>query len=122
AEWTVVFNTGNGTYQLVSGGANRVYEGGGDDVVQKTVTLADYRSGIGYGHGNATSPVPSSGSFPGDNVSFTNNRVTINPRGMINITTGGYVYIANNKSRTFTVGALSTGVVMLKKWDGSAWN
>ena len=119
AEWTVVFNTGNGTYQLVSGGANRVYEGGGDDVVQKTVTLADYLSGIGYGHGNASSPV---GASFGDEVTFSSNLVTFNPRGMIESTTGGYVYIANERNQTYAVGALSTGVVMLKKWNGSAWN
>jgi len=117
-EWAVVFNKTNGTYQLVSGGADGVYGGTGDNT-EKTVTLADNGYGIAYGWGDATTTA-SGGSFT-DEVTFTSYRVVFNKRGMINSTAGGYVYIDNERNETYTVGVLGSGVIMLRRWQNSAW-
>ncbi|MBW1704378.1 MAG: prepilin-type N-terminal cleavage/methylation domain-containing protein [Deltaproteobacteria bacterium] len=118
-EWAVVFIPGNGTYQLVSGGANGVYGTGSDDNVEKTVTLADNGYGITYGHGNATSAA--GGTF-GNEITFTtpDDVVVFKKRGVIK-GFGGYVYIHNQRNETYTVGVLSGGVIMLKRWHNSAW-
>jgi prepilin-type N-terminal cleavage/methylation domain-containing protein len=117
-EWAVVFNPGSSTYQLVSGGPDGDYTTGGDNVVAKTVTLADNGYGIAYGHGNATSPV---GSTFGDEIAIPNDRVVFNKRGMINSTTGGYLYIDNERNETYAVGVLGSGVILLRRWHNSAW-
>jgi prepilin-type N-terminal cleavage/methylation domain-containing protein len=117
-EWAVVFIPANGTYQLVSGGADGVY-GGTGDVVEKTVTLADNGYGIAYGHGNAGSPI--GGTF-GNEITFTNpdDVVVFKKRGVID-GFGGYVYIKNERNETYAVGALGSGVILLRRWHNSAW-
>ncbi len=50
APWRIVFN--NNGYKMVSSGKDRTF-GTADDVVVKTVTLADYGSGVQYGAGHA---------------------------------------------------------------------
>jgi hypothetical protein len=40
---------------------------------------------------------------------------------MINSITGGYVYLQNNRSNTYAVGALGTGVILMRRWTGTAW-
>lgn len=120
SEWAVVFNKGNGTYQLVSGGADGVY-GGTGDVAEKTVKLADNGYGIAYGWGDATTNATSSGGSFSDEVTFSSYSVVFNKRGMINSITGGYVYIDNERDETYTVGVLGSGVIMLRRWHNSAW-
>jgi prepilin-type N-terminal cleavage/methylation domain-containing protein len=117
-EWAVVFIPANGTYQLVSGGADGVY-GGTGDVVEKIVTLADNGYGIAYGHGNAGSPI--GGTF-GNEITFTNpdDVVVFKKRGVID-GFGGYVYIKNERNETYAVGALGSGVILLRRWHNSAW-
>jgi len=117
-EWAVVFNAGGGSYQVISGGADRDYSTAGDNTTEKTVTLADYQSGVGYGHGSATAPM---GAVFGDEITFNANTVVFNSRGMINSITGGYVYLQNNRSNTYAVGALGTGVILMRRWTGAAW-
>ncbi len=119
-EWAVVFNKGNGTYQLVNGGTDGVY-GGAGDVVEKTVTLADNGYGIAYGWGNATTNATVGGGSFTDEVTFTSYRVVFNKRGMINDTAGGYVYIDNERNETYAVSAHGTGVIKLKRWHNGSW-
>ncbi len=128
-ECALVFNAGGGTYQVISGGADGDYSTAGDNVVEKTITLSQYGSGTGYGHGNATTNAKQGGGpLPGDEISFSevtganDNTVVFNSRGMINSAAGGYVYLQNSKNDTYAVGALGSGVIRMKKWDGSAWN
>jgi len=118
-EWAVTFNKGNGTYQLVSGGPDGVYDG--TEAPVKTVTLADNGYGIAYGWGNATTNATAGGGSLTDEVTFSSYRVVFNKRGMINSTAGGYVYIDNERNETYAVGALSTGVIRLKRWHNAAW-
>jgi len=120
-ECAVAFDLGNNRYQVVSGGTDRDYSTTGDNVVIKTVTLSDYKSGVGYGHGEATKKATTSGGTIGDDISFTGDTVVFNSRGMINDNAGGYVYIENERSASFAVGVWSTGLVVLRKWQNGAW-
>ena len=125
AQWAIVFDVGvtPGTYYICSeDGDNDTWDGpaamGGDDVLEKTVDLAGYEKGITYGHGNATDQIPG-GVFPGDDVGYAGNIAVFNPKATSN---GGYIYLENTKqTNTYGVGSLSTGVVVLRKWTGFAW-
>jgi prepilin-type N-terminal cleavage/methylation domain-containing protein len=119
-EWAVEFNALGNSYQVVSGGPDRLYSTADDNVVLKTVSLGTYGSSLCYGPGSATrkvgrnEPIADSVSFPGD-------RVVFNSRGMTTGTLGGYAYITNDRNACFAVGTWSSGIVVLKKWNGSAW-
>jgi prepilin-type N-terminal cleavage/methylation domain-containing protein len=123
----VAFNVAAHTYQVstVSPGVNGTY-GDGDDVTVdiKTVNFSEYGSGVGYGHGSATSGVE--GGFDNE-VTLEEDGIVFDPRGMVfkpsgpAATTNGYVYLQNNKNNAFAVGVLSSGVIVLRRWTGSAW-
>jgi len=34
---------------------------------------------------------------------------------------GGYVYLQNSKNNTYKVGVWSAGVIVMRRWTGSAW-
>jgi hypothetical protein len=34
----------------------------------------------------------------------------------------GYVYLANSDGTAYAAGTRSSGVVLLRKWNGSGWN
>jgi type II secretory pathway pseudopilin PulG len=120
AEWAISFNTGSGQYQVLS-------DYGGSNTVEKTITLADYGSGVGYGHGDATKQANTAGTAfplaPDDDVSYTapDNIAIFNTRGMVDNL--GYVYLANENGDAYAVGTPSVaGVVVLKKWKNTDWD
>ena len=122
--WAVVFDPGvkPGRYYICSDpGANGNWEGtAGDDTVEKTIDLANYQSGVDYGHGNATNPVGS--TFGANNISYTSpDEVAIfSSKGTVNNL--GYVYLSNTRGACWAVGTPSSaGVIVLKKWTGSVW-
>ena len=116
ADWAIVFNRATGQYQVCSGKGTDNTWGGGDDVVVKIVVLNDYRSGVSYGNGNAASPI---GATFDDDISFKNNVAVLNSRGTGN---AGYVYMENSSATTsYGVGKLTSGVIILKRWDGADW-
>lgn len=95
----VSFNTGGGgSYQL-----------SGPEGTVKTVKLSEYGSGICYGRPGG-----------GDAVAYNGDSVTFKPRGTTS-NIGGWVYIKNDKDRYYRIGTLLTGVVRLRKWNGSDW-
>jgi len=115
----IVFATGAGSYSIWSPGANGNWDGyAGDDVQVKTVDLSSYQSGVGYGSGNATKDATTAGgALPDDDVSYTNDFAVFNSRGT---STGGYVYLENNKNTTtYAIGTRTTGVILLRKWNSS---
>lgn len=126
--WRVFFDPGvtPGRYFICSGnGDDGIWNGpaemgaGGDDVVAKTVNFTDYRKGINYGYGNATKKATKAGDpAPFDIISYNGDVATFNSRG---IGTAGYVYIANNNNRAYAVGTQTSGVVLLKRWNGTDW-
>jgi prepilin-type N-terminal cleavage/methylation domain-containing protein len=126
--WAVVFDpaVSPGRYYVCSDdGANGTWDGpaamGGDDVVEKSVVLSDYK-GTDYGYGNATKNVPGSAA-PFDVISYTtpDDVAIFSSRGTINNL--GYVYLSNTKGSSYAVGTPSlAGVVVLRRWAGSDWD
>jgi type IV fimbrial biogenesis protein FimT len=114
AEWAVKFTPGTNSYQIISGGADRIYSTTGDNVPQKKVTLPDYGSGVCFGFGDSTKNV--SGGAHTTTVTFASNEVVFNSRGTIAGTTGGYAYIQNNRNTAFVVGTWPSGAVVLRRW------
>jgi prepilin-type N-terminal cleavage/methylation domain-containing protein len=102
-----------------------IFNPGGDQYTKSdgaVVRLSDYGPSISYGKGDASQGVggESFGNFvtystPDDEVSF-------NSRGMGNNAAAGYVYFTNVKGTVYAVGSLPSGVVQLKKWNGSDWD
>jgi prepilin-type N-terminal cleavage/methylation domain-containing protein len=125
AQWAIVFDNGGnlGRYCICSDdGANDTWDGPtGDDVVERTIEFAIYKSGITYGCGNATDDILGSGSQPGDLITYAipSHIAVFNPKGTSN---GGYVYLHNQENTTaYGVGTLPTGVIRLFKWNGNGW-
>jgi type IV fimbrial biogenesis protein FimT len=121
SDWAVVFDPGNGRYLICSDrGADGTWSTTGDNSVEKEVAFADYGGGAGYGHGGATDNATSGGgAFPGDEVSYGSNVAVFNSRGT---GSAGYVYLANSDGTAYAAGTRSSGVVLLRKWNGSGWN
>jgi len=120
ASWAIVFDTTNGKYFVCSDdGTDNDWSTTGDNDIEKTVVLSDYGSGVGFGHGNASSPV---GSSFGDEVTYTvpeTNVGVFNSRGT---GSSGYVYLDNQKNdTTYSAGTRGTGVIRVVKWTGSSW-
>ena len=119
-ECAVKFDAGGNSYQVVSGGPDGIYSTPGDNVVLKTVSLPAYGSGLSFGPGSATRKVGQNEPI-GDCVSFPGDRVVFNSRGMTTGTLGGYAYLKNDRNACYAVGTWSSGIVVLRKWNGSAW-
>lgn len=114
-DWAVVFNTGSNSYSIRSDYL------GSDDTVEKTVTLSDYKSGVGFGSGNASKNVPGATS-PFDIVSYTgpDDIAVFNPRSTVGNL--GYVYLSNDAGSTRAAGTPTfAGSIVLRKWMGSSW-
>jgi Tfp pilus assembly protein FimT len=76
------------------------------DLLNKTMRLSDYRSGITFWGPN--------------NQTFAVSTITFNSRGSSN---SGYAYLANSgKTAYYRVGPLTSGAIKLQKWDGgTSW-
>jgi len=125
----VLFDRANNLYRVVSSGPNRAFEStasavGGDDVVLRTVNFSEYGSGLAYGHGSATAAI---GADFGDEVTFDDDGILLDPRGMVfkpdnmPVTADGYVYLQNNRNNSYAVGVWISGLVVMRRWTGSAW-
>ena len=108
-KWSVVFLTSCYVFK----------KGGVPQTEPPLVPLSNYKGGVGYGAGNATDSIPPSGSAPTDFVTFPSDEIVFSPRGMAD--SEGYVYLQNNKNTTYAVGALTTGLILMRKWTGAAW-
>ena len=92
--------------------------------------LATYGSGVRFGPGKATkeattaatpiSPIGGPVDGDGDDITFTGNRVDFTPAGFAN--QNGYCYLQNQNNDSFAIGAITSGVIYLKKWGSSDWN
>ncbi len=122
----VFFNVAGNSYQVISSGPNLTF-GDIDDSTPRTVNLSEYGSGVGYGHGSATQTATTTPdtswdnnvTFPGDGVVFDSRGMILSPSGAGS--TGGYVYLQNNKNSTHAIGVWSSGVIVMARWTGSAW-
>jgi hypothetical protein len=123
--YAVLFDPGNGTYQLIDSGPDGIYEypdAAADDIPGETITISQYGPGIAYGHAPATKNFDDGDTtFPGDEVSYAgpDNVVLYDGRGLCN---SGSVYLQNNNNRTYAIGTLASGVVRIRMWRGSDWD
>ncbi len=112
----IFFDVANQRYTVQSAGADRIW-GNGDDT-NRNIALANR---IRYGHGGATSTVTGGAVFPAGDVSYSGtppNTLIITSRGLAN---AGYVYLQNTKNQTIAIGTQTTGMAMLRKWQGTNW-
>lgn len=115
--WAVVFDTAGRRYSICSDpGADGSWSTLGDNTLEKQATLDEYGDRIAFAHGSATVPVE--GAFE-DHVTFPGNVAVFSPRGTAS---GGVVYLADTGSgESFGSQVRSTGMVALRKWNGSGW-
>lgn len=121
----MVFDVNNGRYYICSSpGVDNDWlgtdddTGGGDNIINQTIDLTNYKSGINFGHGYATKGVPGD-ALPADDVSYIDNIVIFNPQGT---GSAGYVYLDHQEnSTTYAVGSQSSGVIVLRKGMGATW-
>lgn len=110
-QWQIVFpggGAGAGTYQIVSGGPDRVI-GGGDDVIAQTVILASYGSGIAYGSGNAANNWNNIAIAQRPSVTFATN-------GSCDI---GDIYLTNQDNTiSFALTTTRSGSIKMRKYNG----
>jgi prepilin-type N-terminal cleavage/methylation domain-containing protein len=119
--WAVVFDANANSYSVCSDDGGDGSWNDGNEAIEKTLSLFDYKSGVGYGHGSATDdiPNPGTGTAPADDITYGGDVAVFNPRGTCK---GGYVYLENaKKTTTYGVGSRTSGVILLRKWTGSAW-
>jgi len=120
SNWAIVFDPGMspGRYYICSDpGGNGTWEGpGSDDTIEKTIDLTSYESGVDYGHGNAGSPI---GATFDNEITYGSDVLVFRARATAD---DGYVYLHNAENTTaYGVGTRISGVVLLKKWGGTAW-
>jgi prepilin-type N-terminal cleavage/methylation domain-containing protein len=96
--YLIDFNATNGTYRIIRP----------DGSVELTVTLSEYGSGVRYG-GPA-----------GQKIEYSDSDIGFTGRGMTD-EDEKWVYLTNDKKTYYRVGTLRSGVIRLKKWDGSDW-
>jgi prepilin-type N-terminal cleavage/methylation domain-containing protein len=122
-KWAIVFDTGApNRYHLCSDSGDGDWETLANNTIVRTVDLLTYKHGIGFGAGSAIKNATSApASFPAefDFVSFTRNLVIFSPRGFP--ASSGYCYLSNDQNESYAIGAMTSGVIRVKKWDRNAW-
>ena len=102
------------TFNDASGTSNDSYTLNGPNNT-RTVNLADYKSGVCYGHPSGSPVITYSDNTPPNSVIF-------NRRGMVSqIDSQEWVYLKNNKDIYYRVGTSTTGVIKIQRWNGSAF-
>jgi prepilin-type N-terminal cleavage/methylation domain-containing protein len=124
----ILFDVPNNIYRVarISPGPDNIY-GNSDDpapVTLKTVLFSEYGSGVAYGHGSAGTAIVSgfdnNVTFPGDGIMFDSRGMVLSPTGAAS-TDEYYVYLQNNRNNTYAAGVWSAGVIVMRRWTGSAW-
>jgi len=110
SNYTIRFDAAAGTYQMENGSG----------VVQRTITLSDYGSGVRFGSAAASAVSGDPVALGPDYISYTDNKNVFNSRGTGN-DENGYVYLTNSKGTSYAVGSRASGAVVLLKWDGGNW-
>jgi Tfp pilus assembly protein FimT len=118
--WAIVFDTINNCYYVCSDpGQDNTWSTINDNIIDQTVILSRYKSGISYGSGTATKNVSGDGVIPSDYVSFNSQVLVFNPNGVTS--SSGYCYISNDQNDVCAVGALTSGAIRIRKWNGTSW-
>ncbi len=120
-DWAVVFQPGGAARYLVCSddGADDDWATVADNTVVREIKMGNYSSGINFGHGTATGKVQAPGTAIGaDNVDYSSDVVVFSNNATASL---GFVYLSNNKNDAYAVGTYSSGIILLKRWDGAAW-
>lgn len=128
-ECGVYFDASTNRYQVIAGGPDGVCDGPAagippqplnDDVLLNYIELSTYGSGVQYGSGMAEKTVPGAGIPPVATVSYVNDRIRFDAKGMAREM--GYTYLTNVNGSAFAVGTPSiAGSIVQKKWQGNFW-
>ena len=122
-KWAIVFETSNpNRYHICSDSGDGNWSTLSDNTIVQTIDMTSYKHGTGFGAGTATkSATNPPGAFPGgfDFVSFGNNVLIFHPSGLP--ASSGYCYLSNDRKEAYAVGAMTSGVIMVKNWNRSAW-
>jgi prepilin-type N-terminal cleavage/methylation domain-containing protein len=125
--WAVIFDSSvtPGRYFICSDDRGDGWDGppemGGNDKVEVTVRLADYKGDVDFGHGEATKKATTSGGPIDKDISYSGSAVKFDYDGTLS-GLGGYVYLSNRKGEAFAVGTpVTAGVVVIKRWSGGEW-
>lgn len=114
ADWRIVFNVGAGTYQVISGGP----DGGfgppaaldGDNIPIRTITLANYGSGVTFGAGNAAQDWGGGAIIQRPSLTYTN-------RGLCD---AGAIYLTNqDNTRSYSITTTIAGGSKLRVYNGA---
>ena len=109
------FDAANDRYQLIGGGVDGVCDGApvghppvpqNDDVLLNNIKLSDYGSGVQFGCGNAKKTIPGAAIPPSVTVSYVNDWVRFDSKGMAREM--GYAYLTNINGKAFAVGTYPT--------------
>jgi Tfp pilus assembly protein FimT len=118
--WAIVFDTSRNCYYICSDPCyDNKWSSINDNIIEQTIMLSGYKSGIAYGNGSASRNVSGDGAIPSDSVSFNANVLVFNSNGAAS--GSGYCYISNDHNEVYAVGALASGAIRLRKWDGAVW-
>jgi Tfp pilus assembly protein FimT len=118
--WAIVFDTANNCYHICSDpGHDNKWSSINDNIIEQTTILSQYKSGITYGSGAAIRNVSGDGTIPSDSVSFNSNVLVFNSNGVAS--SSGYCYISNDHNEVCAIGALTSGTIRIRKWNGTAW-
>jgi Tfp pilus assembly protein FimT len=118
--WAIVFDIDSNCYYICSDpGHDNKWSSINDNTIEQTIQLSQYKSGISYGRGDVTRNVSGDGLIPSDFVSFNSNVLVFNPNGAAS--SSGYCYISNDHHDACAVGALTSGAIRIRKWNGTAW-
>lgn len=115
--WAVTFDASAPQgYVVVSSGPDNTL-GTADDIETRPVSLEIYGSGVVFGY-QAGVEIVDGATAVTDAVDFAGDQAVFNTNGT---STGGYVYLTGNANRTYAVGTFASGVVRMKRWNGSSW-
>jgi prepilin-type N-terminal cleavage/methylation domain-containing protein len=128
-ECGVYFDAATNRYHVIAGGPDGVCDGPpagllpqplNDDILINYIELSNYGSGVRFGSGMAEKTVPGAGIPPAVTVSYVNDRIRFNAKGMAREM--GYTYLTNINGSAFAVGTPSiAGSIVQKKWQGNSW-
>lgn len=116
----IVFDQANRVYRVCSDpGPDLDWSAVGDNVVDRTVNFTQYGNGIDYGRGSSTIDAPDDTVALGDSITFANDRIVFDTKGMAD--PRGYCYLTNDQNGAYAVGTLISGLIRLRKWNGTGW-
>ena len=128
----IIFDTANNKYDMCDDWDSTATPPACVGSQATLVNFNNFKSGIGYGHGNSTKQAKTGTHLwplsPDDNVSYSlgtppnnvDNAVIFNSRGLCK--PAGYVYLDHkDHTTTYAIGSQTSGVIQLKKWTGTAW-